>query len=179
MTERCVLRPARADEYEPVAAIKLDASRRYGEEYTTRPLPRDVFDKYVGSGSVVVAVTADDIPCGYSLAYDIDRDLYLRHLFVSHAFGQRGIGAALLRGVIDRAVGARNRAVTLTTGGNIPWNAPFYQRHGFAVLSEKMPEYLGVLLKAEIEHFSPENLPLVLKQPYLLPRVAMERLTAG
>lgn len=172
------IRPARPEEYDVVAAVKIDASRRYGDVYVTRPLPRDVFDKYVAQGGVIVAADQADKPCGYAIAYAMDDDLYLRHLFVKRDCGQKGIGASLLRQVIQNGTAGGTRAVTLTTGGSVPWNAPFYERHGFVILRDiaAMPKYLAKSLNEEILHFSPANFPLVLTCPELLPRVAMERL---
>ena len=46
--------------------------------------------------------------------------------------GRRGLGARLLRAVLDLARARGCGVVTLTTYRDLPWNAPFYARHGFA-----------------------------------------------
>lgn len=43
----------------------------------------------------------------------------------------------LLEQVIEGAQQMRYPAVTLTTFRDVPWNAPFYTRLGFAMLDER------------------------------------------
>ena len=50
------------------------------------------------------------------------------------AFGQRGVGMALVQTVCAYAVAEQWAGVTLTTFRDMPWNAPFYERLGFEVM---------------------------------------------
>ncbi|MDD5587259.1 MAG: GNAT family N-acetyltransferase, partial [Alphaproteobacteria bacterium] len=124
MALNIILRPARVDEFEVLAAIKTDAGRRYGEEYVPWPFQKEAFEEHCNGEDIVVAVDPDDRPQGYSMAFDQDNDLYLSHLFVRRDCGRQGIGTALLKNVIERAGKLKRRAITLMTGKNIPWNAP-------------------------------------------------------
>jgi predicted N-acetyltransferase YhbS len=47
------------------------------------------------------------------------------------AYGRRGLGARLLEGVCDWAEAHGYPAVTLSTFRDVPWNGPFYRKHGF------------------------------------------------
>ncbi len=171
------IRPARDDEYDAIVSIKMESCRRFDEEYVALPFGREEFARHIAQGDVTVAVDGHSIPCGYSTAYTIESDLFLYHLFVSTARGQQGLGTFLLRSVMERARAENRRAITLCTAGNIPWNAPYYSRHGFVILKdEEMPSYLLKFLNEDREHFTPQNFPLVIQRPELLPRVAMERL---
>lgn len=50
--------------------------------------------------------------------------------------GRRGIGRMLLRAAMGVALDAGATELTLTTYADVPWNAPWYRREGFAVVDE-------------------------------------------
>jgi len=88
-----------------------------------------------------------------------------------------------LKTVIERGEKERARAITLTTSAAAPFNAPFYQGHGFVILSDdksKMPFYLWNSLVDEKGRFGDgdvkDNTP---DNPFLLPRVAMEKINGS
>ena len=58
-------------------------------------------------------------------------DAYLHELDVDPAFGQRGVGAALVRRFASAARAKGAKAVYLSTFRDPPWNAPFYRKLGF------------------------------------------------
>jgi ribosomal protein S18 acetylase RimI-like enzyme len=167
------IRPAAADEYHDLNRIKLDASLMIGPHYA-RPMNREVFLRCVPRGEVVV-ICEDDSIRGYSVAYNEDDDLYLRNLFVASAYTHNGLGTQLLKQVIDRAQNTGRRAITLITGLSAPWNAPYYHRHGFKIITESLPDYLQHSLDAERASFGAGTVSPP-ESPYLLPRVAMVRL---
>jgi len=45
--------------------------------------------------------------------------------------GRRGLGARLLARVCAWAQAQNHAAVTLSTFCDVPWNGPFYRKHGF------------------------------------------------
>jgi 4-diphosphocytidyl-2-C-methyl-D-erythritol kinase len=55
--------------------------------------------------------------------------------------GRRGIGAALLEHACDWARAAGYRRVDLGTLADVPWNAPFYARHGFVAVDKNDPTF--------------------------------------
>jgi GNAT superfamily N-acetyltransferase len=71
----------------------------------------------------------------------------------------RGVGTRLLGVVIDHARWRFDPCVTLTTDRFVPWNAPFYARHGFIALdSARLSHELAAVLGAEIASgFDPER----------------------
>jgi GNAT superfamily N-acetyltransferase len=75
-------------------------------------------------------------PVGFALVDLVGGAPHLEEMDVRPAFGRRGIGARLLRAVLAWARDAGHEAVTLTTFRDVPWNAPFYARHGFRPLAE-------------------------------------------
>lgn len=52
---------------------------------------------------------------------------------------RRSIGKNLIEAARKWARANNFEAVTLTTFGDVPWNAPFYQRLGFSTLSDLSP----------------------------------------
>jgi predicted N-acetyltransferase YhbS len=81
------------------------------------------------AGLLFVAAVAERV-VGFAYCAVAGRDLHLAGLAVLPDFGRRGIGAALIRRVVE-AAGARGLGgVTLPTFADIPWNAPFYERLG-------------------------------------------------
>jgi GNAT superfamily N-acetyltransferase len=78
---------------------------------------------------------------------------HLAELDVHPAHGRRGLGAALVEAVCAWASEATLDAVTLTTFRDVPWNAPWYQRLGFAEIPETaLDAELRQVLRAEVEN---------------------------
>jgi N-acetylglutamate synthase-like GNAT family acetyltransferase len=91
---------------------------------------RAQYEEIIRQGHSLVAVT-DRVVVGIAAARPFGRELHLHELSVASAAQRRGVGTALLIALIDRARAAGFDAVTLNTFRDIPWNAPFYARHGF------------------------------------------------
>lgn len=66
----------------------------------------------------------------------LDGDAHLEQIAVRPDHGRRGIGTALLEAACERARWLGHRRITLTTFRDLPWNAPWYARHGFVELPE-------------------------------------------
>jgi 4-diphosphocytidyl-2-C-methyl-D-erythritol kinase len=56
-------------------------------------------------------------------------------------YGRRGIGTALLEHACAWARAAGYRRIDLGTLAEVPWNAPFYARHGFDVVDKHDPAF--------------------------------------
>ncbi|MFC7588768.1 GNAT family N-acetyltransferase [Nonomuraea antimicrobica] len=95
--------------------------------------------------------------------------MHLEQLAVDPAHMRQGIGGRLVTAVVDHARAAGASAVTLTTFRDVPWNAPWYERHGFATLPET--EW-GPELRALVEHERELGIEVA-------PRVAMRRRWGG
>jgi ribosomal protein S18 acetylase RimI-like enzyme len=68
---------------------------------------------------------------GWLLTSRLDGELLLSQLSVEANHGRRGIGTALLVDCIERARVAAEPSLLLDTQADVPWNAPWYARHGF------------------------------------------------
>ncbi|SCX59707.1 Acetyltransferase (GNAT) family protein [Klenkia marina] len=89
-------------------------------------------------------------PRGFAVLDQVDGAVHVEQLSVDPAHGRQGIGAALLAATVDAAREAGADRVTLCTYADVPWNGPFYARHGFVEVAEPTPG-LAALLAHEVE----------------------------
>ena len=68
---------------------------------------------------------------GWTYVGRIEGELCLGQISVLRARGRRGIGTRLLLAVIERARAAGEPSIVLNTETDVPWNGPWYERHGF------------------------------------------------
>lgn len=113
------------------------------------PTPLDDFEAACIASNLWVA--ADATACTGLLLAEAGRDdLHILELSVAAAVQRRGIGGALLQAAIASARARQLASLTLTTDRTLPWNAPFYARHGFAILSaDATPGWLRAILRRE------------------------------
>lgn len=94
----------------------------------------DVLRSMMAGQRVWVAVDATDRPVGFAVAAAIDGYLHLRELSVDPAHGRKGVGTALVETVVAEARAGNFAGTSLTTFRDVPFNAPFYTRLGFAIM---------------------------------------------
>ena len=89
----------------------------------------------LAAGLIWVAFDEDGAPVAYLTAEPVDDALHIDQVSVQPDHARRGIG----RQLIEHAAGwARDHgypALTLTTFRDVIWNAPYYERLGFRVLT--------------------------------------------
>ncbi|WP_165634800.1 GNAT family N-acetyltransferase [Thermostaphylospora chromogena] len=140
------VRWAEPGELAGLAKIETAADELFAEVGITFPPGSTMIEGVRDASRVLVAGRP---PVGFALIGDVDGNVHLEQLAVHPAYGRRGIGGALLTAVVDHATAAGASGVTLTTFEHVPWNAPWYARHGFAVLP---PERWGPELAALVAH---------------------------
>lgn len=114
-------------------------------------------------------VVAGDPVLGFAHVLDLAGHWHLDQIGVLPSHGRRGIGSALLDAV-HVEIGVRGGAeVTLTTYADVPWNAPFYARNGYAVLEPPLPAHLQPLVEAEERLGMPRHGTRVAMQVFLAP----------
>lgn len=139
MFNRYRIRSARRRDLHRLPAIERDAARRFrnfGIEDTGPVIPLEVLEHRQSCGQVWVALDRSDVPVGFAVASVIDNHGHLDEIDVLVGHGGRGLGTRLVTAVCGWARRARLAGVTLSTMRTIPWNAPFYERLGFAVVPE-------------------------------------------
>ncbi len=100
------------------------------------PLPVETLAEYQRAGRAWVAVDGADLPVAYLISDSVDGCVHIEQVSVHPDHGRQGVGRALVDDVAARAGSAGIPALTLTTFAEVPWNAPYYLRLGFRVLSE-------------------------------------------
>ncbi|CAH5478784.1 GNAT family N-acetyltransferase [Enterobacter cloacae] len=83
---------------------------------------------------------ANDQPVGFILAELHASSLFIVELSVHLDWQGKGIGRRLIACVADQARKRGLASLTLTTFRDVPWNAPFYARLGFEMITTLTPE---------------------------------------
>jgi len=93
------------------------------------------FRRFMAAGHAWVAQAAgDDAPAGYLAAEPLDGALHVEQVSVHPRAARRGVGRRLIEHAAGVAAAEGRTALTLTTFTEVPWNAPYYARLGFAVV---------------------------------------------
>lgn len=107
-------------------AIESSADALFAPLGIVFPPGPTVVEEAIGRGWPILV--SGDPPVGFAAVRALDEATHLEQIAVRAELVGRGIGAALLREVLALAPGA----VTLITFRDVPWNAPWYARWGFA-----------------------------------------------
>jgi GNAT superfamily N-acetyltransferase len=148
--EYCV-RVARPDEVARIREIEDEAGILFSglgliDEAHDSSFPLDALPPLIDRGQVWVACREDDRPVGMVIASVRDGSAYVEELDVIPSHGRRGLGGRLLTRVCEWAQAHDYPGVTLSTFRDVPWNGPFYRKHGFRDLSptEWTPDMLAI-----------------------------------
>ncbi|TYB61327.1 GNAT family N-acetyltransferase [Nonomuraea sp. PA05] len=128
-----MVRWARKSELPGLVAIELAADGLFEQVGIVFP-PGTTQIEEVGDPDVVLV--EGEPPAGFALIGWVDGNLHLEQLAVRPDDMRQGIGGRLMAAVLDHARAAGASRVTLTTFRDVPWNAPWYERHGFFVMPE-------------------------------------------
>ncbi|WXA94847.1 GNAT family N-acetyltransferase [Pendulispora brunnea] len=126
-----IARRATAAELPLLPAVEAAADERFAAMgYAPLPPP--------GSSETLAAalfvLVAGEPPVGFARVEVVDGIAHLEQLSVHPVHQGRGFGAALLEGAFQEAQRLGYSEMTLVTFADVPWNAPFYARHGFREL---------------------------------------------
>ncbi|MFJ8252796.1 GNAT family N-acetyltransferase [Streptomyces sp. NPDC094466] len=121
------------------------------------PPPLDLLESYRQAGRCWVATDplsgSGDRPLGYVLADPVDDALHIEQVSVDPAAARRGIGRDLIDHLAALAAPRGMAALTLTTFTNVPWNAPYYARLGFRILTDpELTDGLRAIRAEEAQH---------------------------
>lgn len=135
------IRPARAADVEAIreierAAGQAFASVGYPDVARHDPTPAAALRDAITDGALFVAVTPSDDPVGFLLCTEIDGDLYVQELAVHPDHAGHRLAVPLLAAAETLARSLGLPALSLTTFRSVPWNAPYYERLGFHILSD-------------------------------------------
>lgn len=146
-------------------AVELFRGHEAWPSYSAMALPVDIVRQLITRGLCWVAAVDDEV-VGF-VCLDTDGNpgaIGIAEIDVLPAFGGRGIGAALLEHACGWAREAGYARVDLGTLADVPWNAPFYAKHGFAVVDKRAPEFAEALARDRDNGF-PDHLRVFMSRP--------------
>ena len=141
-----MVRWADAGDLPGLVGVEVAADRLFEQVGITFPPGTTMIEDVDGPGTVLVE---GEPPAGFAMIGWVDGNVHLEQLAVHPGRMRQGIGGRLVAAVLDHAHASGAPAVTLTTFRDVPWNAPWYERHGFAALPE---EEWGPQLRGLVEH---------------------------
>lgn len=137
--------PAAASDISDLCAIDDDASALYAahgvsvELAADDPFSRAEVARWLRSaelGRAFLAWDSDGTSLGFATLDLVDGSPYLDQLAVRMRAMRRGVGGALLAHAAGWARSAGGSALWLTTYAHLPFNRPYYERHGYIVVPE-------------------------------------------
>jgi GNAT superfamily N-acetyltransferase len=154
MTGAPAVRLARAADLAQLADVQLSAGalfRGTHMDFAADHPPTPLADFEAACADASLWVAADGANCTGLLLAEVARDdLHILELSVAATAQRRGIGSALMAAAIAAARARGLASLTLTTDRTLPWNAPFYARQGFVILTpDATPGWLRAILRRE------------------------------
>ncbi|MGK9233476.1 GNAT family N-acetyltransferase [Inquilinus limosus] len=164
------IRPGRPDEVETVRTIEVAAASQFRgiglpQIAAFEPAEREEVLLRAREGRLLVTVDAADRPVAFALFGEIDGTLHIEELDVHPDHARRGLGAALIDRIEAVARDQGLPELTLSTFRDVPWNAPYYSRLGFAPMRD---EELGPGLAAIRDMIAAKGIDII-------PRLFMRR----
>lgn len=134
------IRPARPDEFGRLVDIEAVADELFATA-GIGPLPHSNPDAL---GAALHLIVIGDPAYGFARIDEVDGTAHLEQLSVHPDHARAGAGTALLEAACDWAAGKGYATITLSTFADVPWNAPFYARHGFEPMNDLGPGLRGL-----------------------------------
>ncbi|MFC5436728.1 4-(cytidine 5'-diphospho)-2-C-methyl-D-erythritol kinase [Rhodanobacter umsongensis] len=151
-------------------AVQLFRGHPAWASYSAMSIPPELLQQAISRGLVWVALNEACLPVGF-VWLDTDAGggvIGIADIDVLPDYGQRGIGAALLEHACAWARGAGYRRVDLGTLAEVPWNAPFYAKHGFAMVDKSDPAF-AYARERDRENGLPEHLRVFMSRSLSAP----------
>jgi len=142
------LRGAKTSEIERVRAIeRASATRFLGTARAAlaedEPTDAATLAARIASGGLLVAEEGGEA-VAFVMFREVEGCAYVEQIDVAPSHERRGIGARLIEAVADLARERGWPALTLSTFKDVPFNAPYYRRLGFAEVEELTPAMLAI-----------------------------------
>lgn len=128
------VRHARAEDMPALAIIEGAADEMFADvmDVSVWPAPTSGEDRAGEPGWLLVV---GDPPLGFAHLLELDGGVHLEQLAVHPSAQRQGLGETLLRAACGVALDAGYDALTLMTYADVPWNGPWYARHGFTEIT--------------------------------------------
>ena len=115
------------------------------------PAPVDKYSDLLKVGGIVwTAENSDHEIIAYCAVFPLKEGLYIKELSVHKLYAKQGLGSRLLKETLTAAKSEGYKSAFLLTFKNVPFNAPYYARFGFEIITDLTPyPTLKRLAKAE------------------------------
>ena len=136
-----VIRSARVDDLPVLGDIERAAGAAFRDlgmaaVADADPLTMSELTRFQVDGRAWVGADEADVPVAYLLVEVVDGNGHVDQVSVHPDHARQGLGRRLLDAADRWAVRCGLSALTLTTYADVPWNAPYYARLGFAIVAE-------------------------------------------
>jgi GNAT superfamily N-acetyltransferase len=143
------VRLAAAAELALLPAIEEAADGMFAAVGIAFPPGPTVVEEAITAGADVYV--AGEPPVAFAAVRERDGYAHLEQIAVRPERTRRGIGGLLLERVVEDAAARGATGVTLLTFRDVPWNGPWYARHGFSELpADRWSPHIRMLWAAEI-----------------------------
>jgi GNAT superfamily N-acetyltransferase len=136
-----LVRAAARPELQTIQTIERASAQRFlgvmDAVANDEPSPLPLLDARREAGGLLVAefqAGGASALAGFVIFRPLEESLYVEQIDVLPDFGRQRIGATLIDAVADQARNMGLARLTLSTFRDIPWNAPYYRKLGFADL---------------------------------------------
>ena len=162
---RFTIAPARVDQADALRAIERAAQELFRghpawPSYAAAPIDAQALVEAIGAGQVWVALDDAGHAVGFVGVTIEGSEVGIAEIDVLPSHGRRGIGAALLEHACAWGAESGYPSVVLGTLSDVPWNAPFYARHGFEVID---PQHYTPALAEHHAHDRERGFPMHLR----------------
>jgi len=134
-----ISRDARLGEITEIRALERASAQRFvgvmDALAADEPTSAEVLAARIEAGGLIVAVEGETV-AGFVMFRPVETNAYVEQLDVLPAFAGQRIGARLLDAVAERAKTSGLAGLSLSTFREVPWNAPYYRRLGFAEVAD-------------------------------------------
>jgi hypothetical protein len=152
------------------AGLQLDVQ----SERAVARMERERWLTCLAAGTVLIAVGSSGRDVGFAAVGMRDGEPFLDQLSVRMGSMRQRIGTQLLFASVTGAKARGGQSLWLTTYNHLSWNRPYYERHGFVVVS---PEQCGEELRDELS-FERRWLPRPEERVVMRKYLAAQSLTA-
>jgi GNAT superfamily N-acetyltransferase len=175
VSEPLIIRRASPDEIDEMVAIDVDACTLFdeaglvadlGPDHPYSVAERACWTRCAREGNAFLAGPPDVRPVGLLVMDRIDGAPYLEQLSIRRSAMRQGLGRRLLEHAIEWA---GRDPLWLTTYGHIPWNRPFYERHGFVAMpGAACPPGIATILDDQRRALPDPHQRIAMRRPGLL-----------
>jgi GNAT superfamily N-acetyltransferase len=138
------IRLATLNDLHAIRTIEIEAASRFkdtdlfesilDEERNIRTVDLERLAEAIGQQTLWVACL-DNNPVAFALCDIFGNKIFLEEIAVMTEHGRRGLASRLIETACEWALNQGLVAMELSTFDTIPWNAPFYKKLGFEMLT--------------------------------------------